>query len=227
MSYFKALCAAVVLAVAGCLAAAQTTVTNVFDNLNKAIPDGQAIGVSDTEHLTFADPDFASITDLKVTLTISGGYNGDFYAYLVHDGGFSVLLNRVGRTDSSSAGYSDAGMDVTFSVSGYDIHDYQSVSVPLNGDPLIGTWGADGRNVNPASVLDTDAQTSLLGAFNGTNPNGDWTLFLADLDFGDQGTLQKWGVIITAVTEPSTWTLMALGGLAFGMRFLRRSRDSK
>ena len=32
-----------------------------------------------------------------MTLNLSGGWNGDLYAYLVHNSGFAVLLNRVGR----------------------------------------------------------------------------------------------------------------------------------
>jgi subtilisin-like proprotein convertase family protein len=213
---------AAALAIAGCIATAQTTVTNVFASLNKVIPDGQPTGVSDTENLTFSGPGLVSITDLQVTLTIANGYNGDFYAYLVHDGGFTVLLNRVGRTASNPTGYSDAGMDVTFSASGNDIHDYRNFSPIFNGDQLTGTWAPDGRYVDPEFVEDTDPQTSLLSSFNGTNPNGTWTLFLADLDFGSQGTLVNWGLVVTAVPEPSAWTLLGLGGFALGMRLLRR-----
>ena len=221
MSRFKVLSTAAALGFAVCIACAQTTVTNTFANLNKVIPDGQATGLSDTENLTFA-PGLNSISSLQVTLTIANGYNGDFYAYLVHDGGFSVLLNRVGRTGNNSLGYGDAGMAVTFSASGHDIHQYQSFSPIYNGDQLTGSWAPDGRYVDPEFVLDSDSQTALLGSFNGTDPNGAWTLFLADLDFGEQGTLVNWGVIVTAAPEPSTWTLLGLGGLTLGMRLLRR-----
>ena len=73
--------------------------------------------------------------------------------------------------------------------------------------------------------MDADSQTSWRRSFDGTNPNGAWTLFLADLDFGEQGTLVKWGMVVTAVPEPSAWTLLGLGGFALGMRFLRRRRS--
>jgi hypothetical protein len=33
-------------------ATAQTTVTHIFENINRVIPDGQATGMSDTETLT-------------------------------------------------------------------------------------------------------------------------------------------------------------------------------
>src|SRR5262245_1732778 len=49
------------------------------------------------------------INDVNVTVNISGGFNGDLYGYLIHDSGFAILLNRVGRTGSDSFGYSDPG----------------------------------------------------------------------------------------------------------------------
>ena len=82
--------------------------------------------------------------------------------------------------------------------------------------------GAAGHYVAPDVVMDTDPQISLLSTFNGTDPNGTWTLFLADLDFGDQRTPTNWGSAVTAIPEPSTWTLLGLGWVAYGMRFLRR-----
>ena len=36
------------------------------------------------------------ISKVDVMLDLSGGWNGDMYAYLLHDGVTSVLLNRVG-----------------------------------------------------------------------------------------------------------------------------------
>ncbi len=201
---------------------AQTTVTNMFNGLNKTIPDGQLTGVSDTETLSFADPYFASITDVKVVLDINGGFNGDYYAYLVHDGQIAVLLNRVGRTSSDSVGYADSGMSITLSATGNDVHDYQAFSPSFSGGQLTGTWAQDGRDTDPQTALDTDARTSLLSSMDDLNPNGTWTLFLADVDFGQQGALVNWGLVITAIPEPSTISLAGLGGLALGIRYWRR-----
>jgi hypothetical protein len=44
-----------------------------------------------------------TITDVNVGLQLSGGWNGDLYAYLVHSSGFAVLLNRVGRGTGNAA----------------------------------------------------------------------------------------------------------------------------
>ena len=71
----------------------QTFITD-FQN-GAVIPDGNLTGWSDTRTLSGAPS--GPITNVSVTLDLSGGWNGDLYAYLVHDSGFAVLLNRVGR----------------------------------------------------------------------------------------------------------------------------------
>ena len=182
------------------------------------IPDGNATGWFDTR--TISGISESLITDVNVSFTLSGGYNGDLYAFLSHSTGFSVLLNRVGRTSTDSFGYGDAGFNVTFddSAANGDIHNYQTVSGYL---PLIGngdSWSPDGRNVNPALALDTNSRTHLLNQFNGTNPNGDWTLFVADLSSGEQSMVVGWGLNVTAVPEPSSLCLGVIGLLALVRR---------
>src|SRR6266446_8952819 len=78
------------------------TVTNSFKNINAAIPDASTIGLDDTR--TISLPGLFSITDLKVSLTVAGGFNGDLYCYLRHENGFVVLLNRPGRSAANSLG---------------------------------------------------------------------------------------------------------------------------
>ncbi|MDB6016994.1 MAG: hypothetical protein JWR19_1483 [Pedosphaera sp.] len=178
--------------------------------------------MSDTRTLSLGSQNLFSITDLQVTLQISGGFNGDIYGYLVHDGGFAVLLNRSGRTSGNSTGYGDSGFNITLSGSAlYDIHNYQNITGAVS--PLTGTWAPDGRFIDPSLVLDTDPRTALLSSFNGGDPSGDWTLFLADLDFGGQATLQNWTLTVTAVPEPSSWILgfLGLSGLWLVRRRLR------
>ena len=201
-----------------------TTSTNTF-TVNQAIPDGNPNGLSDTRTLDFTGQQLFSITDVQVTLHVTGGFNGDYYGYLVHNGGFAVLLNRTGRTAGNSIGYGDSGFDITLSgSSANDIHNYQNVSNPGSGI-LSGIWAEDGRNVDPAGVLDTDARTALLGSFDGQDPSGQWTLFLADLDYGQQGQLASWGLVVTAVPEPNSMGLMALGlGAMLGLGALLRRK---
>lgn len=206
---------------------AQSTTTNVTFTVNQAIPDGNPSGLANTQTLNFGSiPNFSSILDLSVTLNISGGFNGDYYAYLVNNtGGFAVLLNRVGKTASNPVGYSDSGFSITLSdANPNNVHTYETVSNP-NGGMLTGTWAPDGRNVDPSTVLDTSPISATLSSFIGTNPNGQWTLFLADLDYGEQGTLQNWTLTITAVPEPSSVALAVLGlGLCVAWRYKARRR---
>jgi len=197
----------------------QTRYTNLFSDINAQIPDGALTGWSDTRTWDF--PESGTISNLEVTLTVSGGFNGDLYGYLTHESGFAVLLNRPGRTAANGAGYSDSGFNVTFGVGALnDIHLYQGVTGPVS--PLTGLWAADGREVHPLSVLDSDLRTALVDSFLGVDPSGSWTLFLADVDGGGaQTTLLNWGLII-AVPEPATSGLMVLG---LGFLMLRRLKS--
>jgi len=177
------------------------------------IPDNNLNGWTDTR--TVSTPGFDHITDLSVTLNLSGGWNGDLYAYLVHSSGFTVLLNRVGVGTGNSVGYGTSGMDVILSDAGsLNIH---SVSVPTSG----GTYQPDGRNVSPLSLPATFSATSPstpLSSFSGVDPNGSWTLFIADVSPGDHSTVTSWGLDIAAVPEPASLVegsiaMLFLGGV--------------
>ncbi len=171
------------------------------------IPDGNVAGWSDTRGISDIYGD-DTIVDVNVRLQISGGYNGDLYGYLVHESGFSVLLNRVGRSTTDPFGNTGAGMNVTLDDdSGTDIH------LAAYGT-LSGTYNPDARTDNPALVTESTVnQTAYLDSFDSLNGNGSWTLFLADLSGGDTSTLVSWGLDIEVVPEPITWALIAFGGV--------------
>src|SRR5713226_2738032 len=86
-----------------------------------AIPDGNLNGVSSTIAVSGA---LFSLTDVRVNLSVSGGYNGDLYAYLSYGGVLVPLVNRIGVGTGNSFGASGSGMTVTLSDSGAlgDIH---------------------------------------------------------------------------------------------------------
>lgn len=195
---------------------------------NLPIPDGSILGVADTRTFTST---ITEITNVRVSLNLTGApapgdaFNGDFYAYLTHGSGFSVLLNRPGRTALNDFGYADSGFSVTFDddAPAADIHNYQLIANPA-GSALSGLWGSDGRNVNPASVLDTTPRTALLTGFRGLDPNGAWTLFVADTSPLSTARLANWQLSVTGdspIPEPAT----ALFGLALtAVALARRSR---
>jgi len=191
--------------------------------IGQPIPDGDFSGVANAQSILTP---ITSITDLKVTLQVSGTWNGDLYCYLTHSPGFAVLLNRVGRRPESTVGYGDNGFNVTFDdgATNGDVHIYRrtlsgSDFTPISG-LLTNAWVPDGRTNNPAVVLNTDAGTAFLSSFNGLDPNGQWVLFIADMEPGDFSTLDGWGLQISGTTRSatnSTQTAALQGGTYFGI----------
>jgi subtilisin-like proprotein convertase family protein len=196
------------------ISSAQTTNYNFSFSPNAAVPDGNPSGLALNANVTGMN---GSIADLTVSLDISGGFNGDLYAYLRGpNSGFTVLLNRTGVTAGNSFGYDDTGFNVTFADSAaYNIHFYQKLTSNLNASgQLTGDWQPDGRAIDPLSapsLFDTTQPTSLLDSFNGTDPDGTWTLFLADLSGGGQSTVVNWSLSIETVPEPSSCALLGIG----------------
>jgi subtilisin-like proprotein convertase family protein len=201
-------------------------------SINATIPDGDLNGYQNSQTMSGLQP---YITDVNVTLTISGGFNGDFYAYLSHGNQIAILLNRVGRGSASSVGYPDAGFGPDNSANSFtfddqashDLHLYRTFSYSLNGSgQLTGAWQPDGRNIDPlssGSLFDSASRTAPLSVFNTLDPNGSWTLFISDVSSGGEGTLVNWGLQITAVPEPTAAALL-LTGLAGGVWSLRTKR---
>ena len=215
---------AVALLFAG-IARAQTNYTFSSGTLNTVIPDANPVGISSSTVIGI-DPNASAITSVQVNLNITGGFNGDLYAYLAGPvGQFAVLLNRVGVTSGNPFGYFDAGFNITLDSSGPNIHNYQSGSYTLSSGQLIGNWSADGRNISPLSapaIFDSASTAANLASYNGTTANGTWTLFIADLSGGGQSTLVSWGLTVSTVPEPQTWAMLASG--AAMLVALRRRR---
>jgi subtilisin-like proprotein convertase family protein len=220
-----ALAAASVALVFAGVAQGQVDNTNILNSptLNASIPQGSFVGT--TAQNTFSGV-YGPIISVTVSLDISGGFNGDLYAYLAGPaGGFAVLLNRVGVTSTDAFGYSDTGFNVIFDQNAaYNIHNYQLDS-PSSGQ-LTGSWQPDGRNIDPessGSTFDSPTPTADLTSFAGDNPNGAWTLFIADLSSGAQSTLVSWGLTVVTVPEPQTWVLVAGGvGMLAGLNRRRK-----
>lgn len=191
-----------------------TTVSGDW-TVNTTIPDYDDPGYSNIHN--FANTGISEIQSITVELSFSGGWNGDLYVYLVHDGALSVLLNRVGRSLADPDGASSSGMTITLTdFAPTDIH----TAIPFSGTPT-GTFQPDGRITDPYDTLDTDARPAMLSVFNGQSADGNWTLFVADQAPGDQSTLTSWSLSITGVPEPSAALLGVFGGLIL----LRRRRD--
>ena len=157
------------------------------------IPDGNFVGTSFSGTYDQAAAG-ATVSSLSVNLVLSGGFNGDLYAYLVApNGSLVVLLNRPGVTSGNPFGYAGSGLNVSLS-------DTASGSIQTtaesSGSVFTGTYQAAGTLAN----------------FNGSAANGTWTLYFADESAGGgQATLNGWSLDITAVPEPVNVALAIFG----------------
>lgn len=210
-------------------------VTHGSGTLSVEIPDNSSVGVAHEQEVSglVGALDFVEV-DLRITSRGSGPmFNGDLYVTLTHDSGHSVLLNRVGRRASSSSGYADNGFDIRLSdAAAADVHTYRvTISgnelIPISNlspaAPLTGTWQPDARAVDPSVVLATSSRTAGLSTFDGLNPNGVWTLFVADLGTGGLAKLDSWALHLVGVPEVP-WTGMVSGALLLGAAAARRWR---
>lgn len=196
------------LALQFCPTAMADTYTIGSGTLNETIPDNDLDGLASTINVTVPMNDIAGV---QVSLDLTGypnandAYNGDYYAYVQFGSGLVVLLNRLGATVGNPYGSPGSGFNVTFSDSSPNI----GTAPVIAGQPLTGTWAPEAGN---------------LSTFNGMNPNGDWTLFIADESPGGVGTLQDWGVELTVVPEGSTMRLLVLGASPLALWSLRKRR---
>lgn len=117
------------------------------------VPDNNPSGWVDSRTVSTAPA--GTINSLAVNLVISGGWNGDLYAYLGNGSGFTVLLNHVGGAANGGLGNAGNGFDVQFSDAGAGgLHTYTG-----NGSGVLtGTWQPDGAGF--ASFIGTDPNST-------------------------------------------------------------------
>lgn len=218
----------------GLVSQASAAVLTVGSVPGVAVPDADPSGRA----LTLNVPDTGwRITDVNVTLSLSGnpatfgGWNGDLYAWLGHNGALAVLLGRVGRTGADAFGYADSGFSsvVLDDEAAHDVHFYQD-TLGLAPGSLAGHWQPDARSTDPEDPFDPDplARDAFLDGFRGLDPRGEWVLFLADLSAGGELVLDAWQLELTVqpVPEPQGATL-AGGALLAGLvawRWRQRGR---
>ena len=171
-------------------------------DISLGIPDANPTGISTSINVSSLP---VTITDVNVWINVSGGYNGDLYAFLSYNGVLVPLINRVGTVSSSPSTYQDY---FGYSTAGFS-------SVMLNDQA---TDGAIHNTITPGSKptysYTPDSGATSLAAFNGSgggNPNGNWTIFFSDMASGNSSTLVSWGMDITAVPEPANIALGIFG----------------
>ena len=179
---------ATVMPLIAALSARATLCTETLTNVNTPIPDGNPVGVVFSANVSNAPTGWV-VGGVTVTLNLTGGYNGDLYAYLVAPNGTLVVLMNQPGAAVDGFGATGAGMDVTLQ-DGASSHG--SIQDETNSAVLTGTYNAAG----------------MLANMNGSSADGPWTLFIGDLvSGGGASVLNSWSLGITAVAEPVTVTL--------------------
>src|ERR1035437_7950300 len=202
-----------VLTVTGLLAVASASagiITISSGTLDTPVPDGNPGGIYSTMNVSGLGNLLGSGDNVSLTLNISGGNNGDLYAYLSFNGTLVTLLNRPGVTGGNPVGYTDAGFNnVTLSDGTYG---------NINTTPSPTTGGT----YNPA------ADSTAFQGYNGMNTAGGWVLFIADMSGGDpsQSVLNSWSLSLDVVPEPVNVALGVFAVLLLAVAGLRRLRRS-
>jgi len=199
------LCLTLTALVSSLPASAQTFITTTNFTVDTMVPDADASGLANLQNISTP---ITNLTGLRVALKVTGTWNGDLYCFLAHGTNQAVLLNRLGRTETSKLGYNDAGLTLIFddSATNSDIHLYrlqltgsQGTAIP---GPLTDSWAPDARVTSPTDVVDADTRSAFLGSFNGVDPNGEWVLFVADMEAGDIHMVDSWALEMTGYTAP-------------------------
>jgi hypothetical protein len=104
-----------------------------------------------------------------------------------------MLMSDVGGGDDVS------GVNVT-------LDDQAAAGLPLTSVLASGTFkptnDTSGADTFPEPALDPATAAASLSAFNGTDPNGTWQLFVADEAAPDSGDFDGWSLQITTVDVP-------------------------
>jgi len=188
---------------------ADLTLDQTFTPGNGTILEGNLTGQVFTGNITGL-PAGASLMDLTVGLTISGGYNGDLYAYLIAPNGRTdILLYKPGEAVNGFGAYG-SGLNLTLA----DASANGSIQQVTSGGVLTGTY-------QPASPL---------ASLDGSPAGGNWRLFVADEGVGGgNATLNSWTLDLTATPEPQI-PAAAYAGLVLvlgGARWLARRHKKR
>ena len=147
------------------------------DNLNIAIPDNGCGSNSYAEH-TIAVNGSGTIADVDVFVkSITHTYDSDLNIYVRGPDGTQVDLST--GNGGSGANYVNTVFD-----------DEAATAITAGSAPFTGRYKPEGS----------------LSAFDGKDPNGNWTLRVCDGASADTGTLNGWGLTLT-LQSPFTQTV--------------------
>ena len=163
------------------------------------IPDNNAAGIM----TSIMVPDSFTITDVNATVRgLTHTWAGDISITLTHNATTATLVNRIGRNASGFGDSSDLGGDYTFDSE--SVNDIWAAAAATTGPVPAGTYYTSGAN--------SAANNNALAVFNGMDAAGEWKIMITDHAGGDTGSFGGWTLDI--VPEPTSLSLLALGGLA-------------
>jgi subtilisin-like proprotein convertase family protein len=142
-----------------------------------------------------------TVTDVNLTLNgMQHNVATDVDVLLVGPTGRSIIVMSDAKGNSGFP--INAGSSVTFD-------DQATATIPTTGALTTGSFKPTNENTGadsfPAPAPTPGPDTTLAGAFNGTNPNGVWNLYVVDDTAGDSGTIANgWSITIVtgAVAQP-------------------------
>jgi uncharacterized repeat protein (TIGR01451 family) len=128
----------------------------------------------------------------KVTVSLNGvthAFPDDIGIVLVSPSGQKVVL-----MSDTGGGYSITNLNLTFD-------DAAATGLPDTAQIVSGTYKPtdfDPGDTFPPPVA-VGAVSTFLSAFNGSNPNGNWSLYVMDDAVGDSGSISAWSLAITTI----------------------------
>jgi subtilisin-like proprotein convertase family protein len=187
------------------LADGPTTFTNGASNTIPGSGDGSPTGSPASSYPSNIDVSGLSGNIANVTATFSN---------LSHTSASDIHAMLVGPTGANIELMADVGGGsslVTASNATLTFDDAAAGSLPGSGAIATGTYKPTNDNPGtdsfPSPAPTPSSSTTLASAFNGTNPNGTWNLYVTDNATGDTGTMAGgWSVTITttATAQPGT-----------------------
>lgn len=170
--------------------------------------------------------DFQTITHLSITLDgLSHTFPSDLDIVLAGPGGqLSMLMSEVGGNSRIPVSNLTLTLD-----------DLAANSLPFDSALTSGTFKPTRQFPTlsfefpgPAPAGSASAPASLSG-FNGTDPNGTWSLFVVDESSPDSGSISRgWSMEVTTVPEPGgfQFAVLAVGCAAAIRKWRRNSKRS-
>ena len=164
------------------------------------------------------------IAELSVTFSnVTHGHPADIDILLVGPAGQNVMLmSDVGELLSETESLIDQ-VTITFRDG--------AAQLPANVRIGSGTYGPTNYQGIVEEIGEMDRTMpdpppagpygSALSVFNGSNPNGTWTLFIQDDVDDESGVMDSWSLTVTTVPEPASTLLLVAGAGTFLIRRLR------